>query len=54
MKVQELISRLLNVVNTHGDIHVVVALQTAYGWGYADLRFLVGDLEGKTKVVIMP
>jgi hypothetical protein len=54
MKVQELISKLLDIVDTHGDISAVVAGEGHYGWFYNEPQLIVGDLHGETKVVITP
>lgn len=55
--IQDLIAKLAAIKEEHGNIPVVVAVDAPTQGGsfvaYTDPRFLVGDLEGKTKVVIM-
>jgi hypothetical protein len=56
MNIQDLTARLAAIKEEHGNIPVVVAVDAITQGGsftiYIEPRFIVGDMEGKTKVVI--
>jgi hypothetical protein len=52
--IQDVIAKLAAIKEEHGNIPVVKSTQGHYCWIYTEPKFIVGDLEGETKVVIMP